>query len=322
MTSLPLIPSPVHYSARLGLIPPPPLISALGLPVFTTAPTDAILTLPTPSSLSVPTLPTAAIAGASSSSTPTAITPSIVLPGCPPLPQKLIQKITAWEYIDLTDLLPDQLHQAPPTHSSPNIVVLTRTIYDTQRRKKRLIPDISTWVQVFSTYMLVLASHSPAHALELISYQLLIVQHSKKFQYPSWLQYDTEFRQWAAANKCKTWSQIHPQIYAYAFTAQGKASSWCPVCQVDDGNHKYDCPCFTQTPPPIFHPQQPNKRYPLPSPPPSRPFPPPPKRPRPDYCILYNKNSGSCPYKDCKFAHKCSFCGQQGHPVANCPKKA
>ena len=74
-------------------------------------------------------------------------------------------------------------------------------------------------------HMLVLATHFPAQIPKLISYQLLIVQHAKKFQYPAWLQYDMEYQQWAAANKHKAWSQIHPQLYAYAFTSKPGALS-------------------------------------------------------------------------------------------------
>ena len=63
--------------------------------------------------------------------------------------------------------------------------------------------------------MLILASRYPEQAQELMSYQLFIVRHCRKFEYPSWLQYDTEYRQWAAANNSRNWSQIQPQICAY-----------------------------------------------------------------------------------------------------------
>ena len=38
------------------------------------------------------------------------------------------------------------------------------------------------------------------------------------------------------------------------------------------------------------------------------------------FCWKYNKNN--CTYgKNCKFDHKCSYCGVSGHPVTNCHKK-
>ena len=92
--------------------------------------------------------------------------------------------------------------------------------------------------------MLTLASRYVDQLPELIAYQLFIVQHSRKFDFPSWLHYDIEFRRWAAGNKFKQWSQIYPQFYALAFTARSRVSNWCPVCHVDGGQHAFDCPRF------------------------------------------------------------------------------
>lgn len=76
--------------------------------------------------------------------------------------------------------------------------------------------------------MLVLGSAFPDQLPELIAYQLLIVKHSVKFDYPSWLRYNVDFRQWAASTGFHSWSQIHPQFYAFAFTAQGRATTCAP----------------------------------------------------------------------------------------------
>ena len=250
-----------------------------------------------------------------------------------------MQKIVSRDYFDLDDLLPEQLLST----TSPNnntVVILPESAYATQRRKKRHIPDIATWVQVYSTYMLVLGSAFPDQLLELIAYQLLIVQHSKRFEYPSWLRYDVEFRQWAGLSHFHNWSQIHPQFYALAFTAQGKSTDWCPICYTDGGNHAYDCPKFSppssSNTPRFAHHQQSNFRpsfsvsppamYPPPWQPrpyiPADPRPPPPKRPNPEYCILYNKHDGNCPYgARCIKAHLCAYCRKKGHPVSRCPSK-
>lgn len=233
----------------------------------------------------------------------------------------------AREYIDLSSLLPEQLHSADSlSGTTSNIVILPESTYETHKRKKRQIPDIATWVQVFSTYMLALAPHFPDQLTELIAYQLLIVQHARKFEYPSWLHYDTDFRQWAAANHYTTWSQIHPQFYAYAFTAHGKGAAWCPICHTDGGNHTYDCPKFQVTGPQKTSPHPyVQQKLPIPRSPGilnARQGPPANKKSRPEHCILYNKYNGSCPYGDgCKYTHRCSYCSQPGHPVASCQSK-
>ncbi len=324
----------------LTLPPPPPLIPALGLPAFSSPPTGPVLLPSIVSSLPITNAPPASpisstVNIASMLPSPPAIisNPLANFPGIPAVPQKLVQKITSREYFDLADLLPDQLLSSPST-STNTLVVLPESAYATHRRKKRQIPDIATWVQVYSTYTLILGSAFPNQLPELIAYQLLIVQHSIKFQYPSWLRYDVDFRQWAASNGFHSWSQIHPQFYAFAFTAQGKANTWCPICYTDGGNHTYDCPKFAIPPTPApSRPsllQQPTFRPSLPLPPfpaGSQRFtdarPPPPKRPSPDHCILYNKNNGNCPYGErCIKIHMCAFCKKRGHPVSQCTSKS
>ncbi len=156
----------------------------------------------------------------------------------------MLQRILAREYIDLGSLLPEQLRTAEATAQSSNVVILPESSYEVHKRKRRQIPDIATWVQVYSTYVLILISKYPDQVTELIAYQLMIVQHGRKFEYLSWLHYDTDFRQWAAANNHTTWLQIHPQLYAFAFTTHSVGSAWCPICHSDGGSHTFDCPKF------------------------------------------------------------------------------
>ena len=244
-------------------------------------------------------------------------------PGCPSLPQKVIQKIMAFEYVDFADLLPDQLRTSGAGEINNKFVILPESTYETQRKKKRQIPDIATWIQVYSIYFLAMASHFKEMVPELIAYQLCIVQHSKRFEYPSWLHYDVEFRQWAAATKFMQWSQIHPQFYAFAFTSQGRASSWCPICQVDGGNHTYDCPKYSAFCPTVKLANL-NQSFPNRASSNAKPLiPPQAKRAaKMDHCILFNKYRGNCPYgSECKFDHKCAHCALS-HPVTSCPTKS
>lgn len=178
--------------------------------------------------------------------------------------------------------------------------------------------------------MLSLSTKFPESLPELIAHQLLIVQHSQKFRYPSWLHYDIEFHCWAAHSKSRKWSDINPHCYALAFTGQGSSLFWCPICQADEGLHAVDCPRF---PPTLYSPRSapiPQRRVSQPllpnqplihNPPPLLP-PPQQKRPSPDHCLSYNKKDKDCPCGlDCKFKHRCSMCHVEGHPVSWCPNK-
>ena len=254
--------------------------------------------------------------------TPALTPPMTPIPGIPNLPPKLLQKIINWEYIDLSELLPEQLNQSITSITS-TVVILPESTYNTQCRQKNQIQNIASWVQVFSTYMLALSTKFPESLPELIAYQLLIVQHSR---YSSWLHYDIEFHRWGAQTKARKWSEINPQCYALAFTGQG-SSFWCPISQVDRGSHTMDCPRFSQIaygPRLALTPQRQVSQPLLPSQPlihspPALSPPPQQKHSNPDHCLLYNKKDGNCPYGlDCKFKHRCSMCHTEGHPVSRC----
>ena len=167
-------------------------------------------------------------------------------------------------------------------------------------------------MEVYSTYVLALSKKFPEALPNLVSYQLFIVKHSKRFRYPSWLFYDVEYRKWAAVNRIRNWSSTNSELYSLAFTGQAVGINWCPICQVEGGNHTYDCPQFPSLPP-----NNPPPRL--------RSIPnfaePPAKRPSPTHCILFNKNGGPCPYgASCKYQHVCSYCFGP-HPVTSCPTK-
>ena len=105
---------------------------------------------------------------------PAAPNPLPSLPGAPAIPPKLLQKITSRQYIDLADLLPDQLH-SNPSSADNTVVIIPESSFATQRRKRRSISDISTRIEVYSTYMAVLGAAFPSQFPELVACQLLIM---------------------------------------------------------------------------------------------------------------------------------------------------
>ena len=199
---------PRFASSLPGL--PPFCFYHLALPGFTASLTGhlPLPTSPLSSSAAAPT-PASITPIPSTSHTPAAPQlPPYISNKIPALPKQLIDSILAWDYIDLSDLLPEQLRVTTPGTFSPGkeVVVVPELSWDTRRRKKRQIVDIATWIEVFSIYILVLSSRFPEFLPNLISYQLTIVKLSKRFRYPSWLYYDVEYRKWAAANRIQDWS--------------------------------------------------------------------------------------------------------------------
>ena len=71
----------------------------------------------------------------------------------------------------------------------------------------------------------------PDHISELMAYQLEIVKCVKKYKWPSWVIYNTNFRQ-AANTPGLSWASIEPGIYSQCFTNMPKDPSdvRCKTC--------------------------------------------------------------------------------------------
>ena len=146
----------------------------------------------------------------SSSSVPTLQQPFIVGPGFLPVPYKLVSQITSGKFIDLAELLSDNLrdNEAEPQLLLDGRLVLTAT----SKRPKRSIDDIMSWSEVFSIYSLILASHYPSRWRDLTLYKLLILHTYRQFQGNALLTYDRAFRKHAATARLTDWSGINVQL--------------------------------------------------------------------------------------------------------------
>ena len=104
--------------------------------------------------------------------------------GLPPVPQKLVERNQAGEYIDMVELLPDSLgtHGSSPAKEEKG-----------SKRPKRQITSIPEWVQCFGVFM---ASKSPDRIVDMLGYQSIIVEASREYEGDTWLGH---FRQMAAA---------------------------------------------------------------------------------------------------------------------------
>ena len=116
--------------------------------------------------------------------------------GLAALPKKLVERIRANEYIDLTELPPAKGKGRPVPQSLEGQVIVVQAAELVQSRK--IVPDLATWTQCFALYVATLASHQPERLPDLIAYQALIAKATLEFRWPSWIVYDQNFRQEAA----------------------------------------------------------------------------------------------------------------------------
>ena len=165
----------------------------------------------------------------------------VVGPGYSPVPPKLVNQILAGKYIDLSELLSQNLLQA---QAEPQLLFDGRLVLtSTGKKPRRRIEDIITWAEAFTVYMLVLASTFAHRWRDLTAYKLLILRTYRQFGGKAWLEYDQAFRQHAAATRLTDWAAINVQLYSFhtggAFLRAGSAiqsseavgSSVSEICQ-------------------------------------------------------------------------------------------
>ena len=124
--------------------------------------------------------------------------------GLPPIPDKLVRRIQDGRFINMADLLPDNLEATNSTdddHSSNT------------KRKQQDVTQIMDWIQCFSTYIAVLSRAKPDRVVDLIAYLNLIINSQRRFQDFDWASYDRQFRQKASANPTLQWGTMEGTLW-------------------------------------------------------------------------------------------------------------
>ena len=169
---------------ELGGIPDTEVVQQLHLPVTEDPPEGGTPVREGETGL----LPTVTLPG-EGSSTKSSHKPFILIEGLPPVPYKLAEKILRGEFVDIAELLRDNLEAqrraATATHSTPASAPWSR----------RGVPDLLSWVQCFGTYMAAVVTKYPHRMKELLAYQTLIVREARRCGGRGWLAYDSFFRQ-------------------------------------------------------------------------------------------------------------------------------
>ena len=221
-------------------------------------------------------------------------------PGLPALPRRLVEKIRANEYVDFAELPPAKGKNRPPPQAGEGQILVLQAADLAPTR--RTIPDLATWLQCFCVYVAVIAERQPERVPELMAYQAIIAKCSIKYRWPSWVVYDSSFRQEVAGTTGQSWARVDPSIYSMCFFGQNiTGEGWCQTCQTLDHTSQ-TCPT------------RPSKRtwetamgtggqQ---------------RQAGAEVCGKFNKFAGDCKFgHNCRFRHVCSACGDP-HPVSSC----
>ena len=293
-----------------------PLISSVAGSSAVTSTTSAVLTLPVfslPGSSLQPLLPI------SSTAPPAIVTPVqhfSLAPCFPPIPQKIVKKIQALEFVEMRDLLPDNISLKEKLESLPGRPLSLR------EPVVREISSLSSWVSAFSTFIAIVAEVHPYRVKDMCAYMRLIVQEARKFGGTGWLTYDSVFRKNHTGPTAR-WDKIDPSLHIAHIIARadGRTRPACAFCNEIDHRSK-DC-ALSSVQAPI--------RFPLSNSyssrdwfrPPGRSRSTPYSRPvtsqglgRPVICSSWNRGKCSFP-GTCNYRHICILC-MGNHPARSC----
>lgn len=238
-----------------------------------------------PSSLALPTgslLP-------STSGYPALAKAFVVGPGYAPVPNKLVTKITTGMFIELADLLAENIKAQ---EIEPQAFLEGRLLVSSSKKRVVEVTDILSWIEAFTIYSLILCQSYPARWTDLSQYKLLIIQTAKRFPGLAWLHYDGAFRKEAAATGLTDWSRMNLDLYNFHTRV---------VC-IESTTTPQPTPLrqsSTETSGPSVKGQNRQRA--------SR------------FCHSWNDH-GHCrwPYGQCRFLHKCESCSGD-HPSVKCP---
>ena len=224
--------------------------------------------------------------------------------GLPPIPRSLVDKILAWKFVEMSEMLPEYWALAKEDNDPKK-----------EKSKRPKVTDFHTWLQCFAMYAGVLGKHHPSAIPELMAYMVTISQASQDFDGLAWVRYDAAYRRWAAASGNRNWSSVNPSVYAICFTGRASMKTRCDLC-LKTGHLTRNCKLEVDEDPdlPVRVKAVESVVLSLAKDPKRESFGESSKEST-EICRLYNNNA--CRYRRCRYRHACLNCGGK-HPAAKC----
>ena len=236
--------------------------------------------------------------------------------GLPPVPAKVVEKILSGQFVDMAELLRDNLEVEWRRNTMEST---TAGPVPTARPVRREVPDLLSWVQCFGMFASVMASKFPEKVTQLLAYQTITIREARRCGGGGWQGYDRMFRQQAVSSPGLYWSQLNSSLFAVTVLAQqnGRGKT-CRFCLETD---HVDEEC-------ALAPTAPQPRQPMPSQGPQGSL------SHQDLSIregrpgrgssrgvCYAWNEGRCTYPYCRFRHICAKC-YGDHRAVRCRMQA
>ena len=216
----------------------------------------------------------------------------LVAEGILPIPAKLVERIRGWGYVDLADLLSGVAHKQEDSLSlSEDRIILVQSV-DQVRKKRKRIGDIATWSQAYAILVPVLVSAEATtkeEAAGLLAHMQMVIQLYKDLGSLKWLQYDQQYREWAAASGKRVWGEVNLSIYGRCLCT--------PTPSISERERRFDKP------------QTQSKKEPCKS------------KGKNRACFKHNfEISCGRTEQECFFDHVCWYCAAPNHIAGDCPQ--
>ena len=160
------------------------------------------------------------------------ISPFILASNIPPVPAKLVKKIQALEYVNMRNLLQDNIALAERLEALP------RTASSSLQHSQREVDTILTWACAFLLFTAVMNEAHPDRTRGLLAYMRTIISEARRNECFAWRSYDSIFRRHAAANPDKDWTQLDHSLHATCLRGpldpNSKQAKLCLLCEGAD----------------------------------------------------------------------------------------
>lgn len=225
-----------------------------------------------------------------------------------PIPGRLVRRIRSGEFVEMRDLLSDNvaLHEQLESIQGPLISAVTPAGL---RPRVREVPSLISWVFCYLAYVAVRTNDEPTR--DLITYCRLIIREALRHGGQGWQEYDRSFRAQAAIDTTLRWNGLLPDLQATTMLGQraGGGSS-CSLCRGVDHSTS-QCALGPLQQPVVSHQAGTSGNTSTTNGGGRRDHP----RFRP---VCTSWNGGHCSYPGrCTFRHVCITCGQR-HQAREC----
>lgn len=292
----------------LGLLPTP--ASLVSLPISTGTSPTWVTNTPSSSSTLLPTTLQSILPHLSSNLYPDqsilTLVPSLSNPGmilspaADPIPHSLVQRIQSGQFVDMRDLLADNVHllnQLSSLHGATALPLAT-----INRTRLREIPSLTSWLYCFNAYVAVRTPDPLTR--QMLAYSRLIIRESLRHGGAGWLEYDRVFRRQLSIDPTLRWNTLEPGLQAATILGQRtSAGILCSLCRESDHSTS-QCALAPLQQQLINHPQVP-------------PAPRSWRRPETLQRICVSWNKGQCNRPRCSYRHVCATC-QRNHKARDC----